>query len=106
MRAHGKSSPSLIDQGAEGGVEIPNTSHGRDAMVCEDTPAERQRAALAALGHWTGLFGACVHRMWIAVVEHGDLPDLHEFAEPIKGCKVRRIPPEEITTDERLALGI
>ena len=107
MRAHSKSSPPSNAQGADSGAAVKNTSEDAQLRSShKESPEERQRQALAALGKWTGLFGGCVHRLWVAVTRRKEMRDLHEFTEPIQGYCVRRIPPEEITLDERAALGM
>lgn len=107
MHAHSKSSPPTNAQGADSGAATKNASQDAQLRSAqEESPAQRQRQALAALGKWTGLFGGCVHRLWIAVAKRKEMRDLHEFTEPIQGYCVRRIPPEEITLDERVALGM
>jgi hypothetical protein len=96
-----KSSP-ITDQSARS-AHTPNSSSTESTGM---TLAERRRAGREALGRWSGLFGECVRRLWVALVKRRELKDLYEFSEPIRGCRVRRIPPEEITTDERMALGL
>ena len=97
---HSKTSPDINHRASSAATS--NELLAQAIFVLREIAAHARQE----MGRWAGLFGTAVRRLWVSLVEQQDAEGLYAFSEPVAGYRVRHIPNDEITTDERLALGL